>query len=239
MAESNQTLKVANEIVSFIAKRGYEPGERLPSERDLTARFAVGRNAIREALVFLEASRFIERRRNSGIFLSAEMGQISLETLVLSSKLGIDLDRRTIVECMEVRKILELQAVSLACERRTEQDLKALRAILARSEATLAAQGSIAELDHEFHMAIFRATQNDIFLRVVTPFYLMAHQRRTNFFADPANGLTSHAQHVELVRAIEARDAALASELMSRHIGRVEQRYLQQHDSEEKARSER
>ena len=45
MSESNQTLKVANDIVAFIAKRGYEPGERLPSESDLTERFAVGRNA--------------------------------------------------------------------------------------------------------------------------------------------------------------------------------------------------
>jgi len=86
MSESNQTLKVANDIVAFIAKRGYEPGERLPSERDLTERFAVGRNAIREALVFLEASRFIERRRNSGIFLSPEMGQVSVETLVSAAR---------------------------------------------------------------------------------------------------------------------------------------------------------
>lgn len=226
MDEPNQTFRVVNELVSFIQRRGYEPGERLPSERDLTSRFAVGRGVIREALAFLEASRFIERRRNSGIFLTGEMDQVSLETLVLHSKLGIALDRRTLIECMEVRKILELQAVALACERRTDADLESLRLILARSQAALDARFSIADLDHEFHMAIFRASQNDIFLRVVTPFYLMARQRRNAFFSDHANGVTSHGHHVALVEAIAARDAEKASRLMSSHIGRVEQHYL-------------
>jgi DNA-binding FadR family transcriptional regulator len=232
MEEANQTLRVVNDIVSLIVKRGYEPGERLPSERDLTTRFAVGRGVIREALVFLEASRFIERRRNSGIFLSGEMSQVSLENLVLYSKLGIALDQRTIAECMEVRKILELQAIAIACKRHTDEDLASLRSILARSQAALDAHQSIADLDYEFHMAIFRATQNDIFLRVVTPFYLMSRQRRTAFFAEHAHGLTSHQQHVGLVKAIGARDAAKASTLMSRHIGRVEQHYLRQHETE-------
>lgn len=226
MDEANQTLRVVNDLVAFIQKRGYEPGERLPSERDLTTRFAVGRGVIREALAFLEASRFIERRRNSGVFLAAEMDQVSLETLVLYSKLGIALDQRTLVECMEVRKILELQAVAIACERRTDSDLAALRSILARSEAALATGVSIADLDHEFHMAIFRATQNDIFLRVVTPFYLMSRQRRNAFFAEIGHGRTSHGHHVALVEAIEARNAAAATELMNSHIGRVEQHYL-------------
>ncbi len=226
MDEANQTLRVVNELVAFIQKRGYEAGERLPSERDLTSRFAVGRGVIREALAFLEASRFIERRRNSGIFLAAEMDQVSVETLVLYSKLGIPLEQRTLVEAMEVRKILELQAIALACERRTEADLAALRSILARSETALAAGQSIADLDHEFHMAIFRATQNDIFLRVVTPFYLMSRQRRNAFFAESGHGHASHGHHVALVAAIAAGDVAKATKLMDSHIGRVEQHYL-------------
>lgn len=52
----NQVLKTVSELVSFIRQRGYEPGERLPSERDLTNRFSVGRGVIREALTFPAAS---------------------------------------------------------------------------------------------------------------------------------------------------------------------------------------
>lgn len=221
-----QTFRVVNDMISFIQKRGYEPGERLPSERDLTTRFAVGRGVIREALVFLEATRLIERRRGAGIFLTSEMNQVSVETLVLHSKLGRPLDSRTLTECMEVRKILELQAIAIACERRTEADLQSLDAILERTEAALSRRASIADLDLEFHMAIFRATQNEIFRRVVTPFYLMSHQRRIAFFADHDTALTSHGHHVGLVQAIRDRDVTRATRLMDLHIGRVEQKFL-------------
>jgi GntR family transcriptional repressor for pyruvate dehydrogenase complex len=222
----NQVLKTVSDLVSFIRQRGYEPGERLPSERDLTNRFSVGRGVIREALTFLEASRYIERRRNSGIYLSGVADQVSLEALVLYSKLNIPLDRRTIVECMEVRKILEVQAMQLACERRTDADLAALRLILANSQAAIDAGLSIADLDLEFHMAIFRAGQNDVFVRVVTPFYLMSRQRRDAFFADPRHGVDSQSHHAIMVQAIEDRDVAKAIALMNSHIGRVEDHYL-------------
>lgn len=221
-----QTFRVVNDMISFIQKRGYEPGERLPSERDLTSRFAVGRGVIREALVFLEATRLIERRRGAGIFLTSEMNQVSVESLVLHSKLGRPLDSRTLMECMEVRKILEIQAIAIACERRTEADLRLLNSILERTETALGAGSSIADLDLEFHMAIFRATQNEIFRRVVTPFYLMSHQRRIAFFADHGTAVTSHSHHIDLVHAIRDRDVARASRLMESHIGRVEKKFM-------------
>ncbi len=184
----NQVLRVMGDLVSFIRQRGYEPGERLPSERALTERFSVGRGIIREALTFLEASRYLERRRNSGIYLSGDSDQVSLEALVLYSKLNIPLDRRTIMECMEVRKILELHVIQLACERRTEAELSVLRLILNRSQAAIDAGQSIASLDYEFHMAIFHAAQNEILVRVVTPFYLMSRAVQFSLPAVHHNG---------------------------------------------------
>jgi DNA-binding FadR family transcriptional regulator len=224
--DTNQVLRVVNDLVSFIRYRRFEPGERLPSERDLTQRFSVGRGVVREALAFLEATRYIERRRNSGIYLSSQSDTVSLESLVLYASLGIPLDREVLLQSVEVRRILEVQAVSLACARRTDADLAALDDIIARSEQALANAQSIADLDYEFHMAIFRSTQNAVFVRMVTPFYLMSRSRRDAFFADRNNGTESHRQHVELVAIIRARDAAAAAELMENHIGRVEQHYL-------------
>lgn len=221
-----QVLKTVNGLMAFIEKRGYEPGERLPSERDLTTRFAVGRGVLREALTLLEASRYIERRRNSGIYLTGGADQVSLEALVLNSRLDKPLDSRTLRDCMEVRRILETQAIALACARRTDADLDHLRRILDETEAALAAGESMAELDYDFHMAVFRAAQNDIFTRVVTPFYLMSRRRREEFFRDPAHGVTSQEQHALIVSAIAARDVAAATDLMGRHIGRVEDHYL-------------
>ncbi len=222
----NQVLRVMGDLVSFIRQRGYEPGERLPSERALTERFSVGRGIIREALTVLEAARYLERRRSSGIYLSGDPDRVSLETLLLYSKLNISLGRRTIIECMEVRKILELHVIQLACERRTEADLSTLKLILNRSQATIDTEKSIASLDYEFHMAIFHAAQNDVLVRVVTPFYLMSQQRRDDYFSDTKRCAGSHDQHVAIVKAIDDRDIAKAIDLMNAHIGQVESHYL-------------
>ncbi len=56
-------------LLPYLRDRGYQPGERLPSERDLAQRFAVSRGQIREALAVLEATRLVERRPQSGVYL--------------------------------------------------------------------------------------------------------------------------------------------------------------------------
>ncbi len=224
--ELNQVFRVVNDLVSFVRYRRFEPGEKLPSERDLTARFSVGRGVVREALALLEATRFLERRRNSGIYLSSAADTVSLESLVLYESVGIPLEREVLLQSVEVRRILEVQAVAMACARRTDADLLALDDILARSAAALAADRSIADLDYEFHMALFRSTQNAVFVRMVTPFYLMSRVRRDAFFAHKRHAVESHRQHGELVKAVRDRNTAHAAELMEGHIGRIEKHYL-------------
>ncbi len=122
---------------------------------------------------------------------------------------------------MEVRRILEVQAIRLACERRSPADLDALGRVLVATEAEIAAERPIADMDYQFHMAIFRATQNMIFVRVVNPFYLLSRTRRQAFFHDKERGRISHTQHVEIVSTIRAQDADGGAALMSNHIGRV------------------
>ena len=63
----DQSSRVVAEILTLIEQRRYLPGERLPSERDLAERFAVGRATIREAVTTLESMRYLERRPGSGI----------------------------------------------------------------------------------------------------------------------------------------------------------------------------
>ena len=219
---------VVGETIAFIKRRGYVAGERLPSERDLAERFSVSRSAVREALTKLETMRVIERRASSGIFLGKEPDATSLEALVLTHDLGIPIEDEDIHECMEVRRILEVQAIRMACDRRTASDIAALGRVLARTEEEIAAGRSIADMDYQFHMTIFRATQNTIFVRVVNPFYLLSRTRRQAFFQDAARGRVSHAQHVDIVAAVQAADAQTGATLMAQHIGRVERLYLDQ-----------
>jgi DNA-binding GntR family transcriptional regulator len=75
-------------------------------------------------------------------------------------------------------------------------------------------------------MAIFRATRNDILIRVVNPFYLLSRRRRHSFFGSLERAWTSHRQHVRIVAAIRARALEESAALMAEHIGRVERYFL-------------
>jgi GntR family transcriptional repressor for pyruvate dehydrogenase complex len=220
--DSDEQERVPGAVLSLIEHRRYEPGDRLPSECELAERFSVGRRALREALAKLENMRLIERRKNSGVFLTRSPHMTSLETLVLYSDLGLPQDKRVNAECVKVRRIIEVQAIRLACERRSEEDITKLKQTNSAFSETSAGPLITSALDYEFHIDIFRATRNAVLLRLVTPFYMISRTRRELFSAEPARCRASHKQHVGMVRAIQERDADRAEALMVKHIGRVE-----------------
>lgn len=220
-AQTDQVLRVVSSIVGLVEQRAYGAGDRIPSEREFSERFGVGRAVVREATAMLEAMRYLERRRGSGLYLSADEEATSLETLVLFSSLGLPVSKKVNDDSIEVRRLIEGQAIRLACLRRQEANLERLQQIL-RSFDDVADARAASDYDFRFHMEIFRATGNEILVRLVHPFYIMSRQRREAFFSDEGRRSVSHAQHEEIFRAIAAQDAEMAASLMNMHIGRVD-----------------
>src|SRR5690606_29238433 len=140
-SDKELTSRTLAKILSLIEKRNYDPGERLPSERELSERFGVGRGVVREALSILENLRYLKRKRNSGMYLTSTPERISLETLSLFSELGINLTKDKVTQALEVKAIIEVQAVLLACERRTEEQLRAIEDIVRRFDDAIAGSG--------------------------------------------------------------------------------------------------
>jgi DNA-binding FadR family transcriptional regulator len=213
-------------LLTFVAERRLGPGERLPSERELAERFAVGRNAVREAIAVLETVRVVERRPNSGIYLRALERDGSLEALVLQADLGVPLTAAEVTELIDLRRILELQGTELACERRQAEDLRAIEVALERGARAIAEADNFADADAEFHLAVASATRNRVFLRLVNSFYLLSRTRRRTFFADGSRATGSQVQHRAMAEAIAAADAARAIELMRGHLKGAERYWL-------------
>ena len=111
---------VLSRILPFIKARGYMPGERIPSERELAERFGVSRGILRETLAALEAMRVIQRRPQSGIFLRDVEREASVDLLVLESDLGMPVSSADVKDLNEFRSMLEVQSAGLACARRTD-----------------------------------------------------------------------------------------------------------------------
>ena len=222
VAIPDERVSLIGHLLSFVAARRLEPGERLPSERELAERFAVGRGAVREALAVLETLRMVERRPNSGIYLRAVERQGSIEAIVLQAELGIPLTEAEVREVVELRRILELQAVRLAAERRHAGDIEHLDDILAEGDRVIAAGENLADNDAAFHLAMTEATGNNVFLRVVNAFYLMSRNRRRHYFADGTRAPLSQAQHRAMRDAVAAGDPDRAEAAMGGHLRGVE-----------------
>jgi GntR family transcriptional repressor for pyruvate dehydrogenase complex len=219
------TQRVMAQLVALIEQRKYRPGERLPSERELAEWCEVGRGVVREVLSILENLRYIERRPQSGVYLGKDASAVSLETLVLASGMGLALSPQVLAQSLEVRRMLEINAVTLACQRRTDENLAELEALIEEWDRRLEADEPLAELDKQFHLCLFKATQNEIFVRMVTPFFIMSQARRNAFFVDEQVARESNLQHRKLVDALRARDTTAAVALIGAHIGRVERSF--------------
>ena len=214
--------RITGKILAFISAQSLAAGDRMPSEREFAERLQASRAAVREALARLEAMRVIERRPNSGIYLGRLEVDSSFESLVLHSDLGLPVKHAKILQSMEVRHLLELQAIRLACQRRSPEDVAAMRAILQDTGARLKRGLSIADQDRAFHLAIVAATRNGVFVQILNAFYRLSTARRKLYFSDPSRARRSLAEHRKIFRAIELQDAARGMALMNHHIGSAE-----------------
>ncbi|MGB3245312.1 MAG: FadR/GntR family transcriptional regulator [Sulfitobacter sp.] len=189
---------------------------KAPSERELAEHFTVSRGQVREALAILEAMQVIERRAKSGIYLRKD--RRGIEQLAFFARAGLPLDPRQIFEAVEVRKIHEIKAAEMAAERATEENFASLERILGESEQRIAAGEGLSKLDHDFHLEIVRATQNEVFYNLCTTFYVLSENRLSVYFREGDRNIKSHREHQQIYDALRRRDGALSMALMNSHL---------------------
>lgn len=218
--EQEARATAIGKILTFIRTRGYQTNDRLPSERDLAEKFTLSRSAIREGLAALEVMRVVQRRPNSGIFVRS-MGERSIEALIWQAESGIPFSADEITNVFEVRRMLEVQAVRLACARRTVEDVAVIKEILSETKIRVGKHLTIEAEDERFHLAIFAATKNDVLLRLVQAFYEMSRPRRKIYFSDPSRGVQSYNDHCAIFNAIENMQSDEAELNMSMHLSQA------------------
>lgn len=203
-------------LASYLIAVAETNAGKAPSERELAEHFTVSRGQIREALAILEAMQVIERRAKSGIYIRKD--QRGIEQLAFFARAGLPVTPRQIYEAVEVRKIHEIKAAELAAERATDENLERLQDILNRSEQRISEGKGLEKLDHEFHLEIVRATQNDVFYNLCTTFYVLSENRLPIYFQKSDRNRQSQLEHCQIFEALQRRDGALAMALMNSHL---------------------
>ncbi|MFG1853558.1 FadR/GntR family transcriptional regulator [Actinomadura geliboluensis] len=177
-------------------------GAKIPPEPVLAESLGVGRNTVREAVRALTHAGLLESRQGDGTYVRA--------TSELSGAVRRRLERAELIEILEVRRGLEVEAARLAATRRTEADIAAIAVALGRRDAALAAGAheTFVEADLAFHMAVVEATHN----RVLTDLYrdFSAALRAS---IGTAGALLEHTDvpHGPIAAAVEGGDADAAT----------------------------
>jgi len=204
---STVTQHVVSTMLDMLRSGQYRTGDRLPSERELTERFEVGRSAVREATRDLVALGLLEIRRGRGTYVRS----LRSDLLLGRQSFGDHDDVKK--ELIEVRLIVEPAAAALAAERRRTEDLTRLEQDVVRL-AEAVKVGFRPPEDLGFHLDIVHATHNRSLVRVtgaIVSFYDVAEQLPTD---------KDVAQHRAVFQAIRDQDPDRARTLMHAHVAR-------------------
>ncbi|MDD3268387.1 MAG: FadR/GntR family transcriptional regulator [Syntrophomonadaceae bacterium] len=220
-----KTKKIYEEIMEqlkdMISSGELKPGEKLPSEREMSDSLGVSRASVREALTALEALGILEIRPGEGTFVR----ETSVSRIFEPLAMVLAVERNPGVQMMEVRRILETEAAALAAMRASEEHLKNIDEILDKMKNSDRIPEAV-DYDLKFHYSIAEASQNTILVRMMnTVADLMHHAFRSNrekFYADPVKGQRTIHEHEAIAAAIRARNPGLAREKMLEHINHIE-----------------
>jgi DNA-binding FadR family transcriptional regulator len=213
------SAEIADQIKAAIREGRLGAGDQLPAERDLTKQLGVSRVSVRDALRMLEAQGLIEVRvgARGGAFVTTPAPSLVSEGFA-------DLLRMSDVspaDVTEMRLIFELAMLPLAVERATEDDLAALAAICAASEA----EGYDVARSAEFHTRLAACTHNDALALFAESFHQpLLRSLQVAKRVAPEMGGAGTREHLELIDAMRDRDVARAVTILSAHLGRTAER---------------
>jgi GntR family transcriptional repressor for pyruvate dehydrogenase complex len=168
----------------------------------------------------LVARHFLEVRPGNGTIITGPTTETLARSITQLLRFGgveYDVDK-----VLEVRRFLEIEIARLAAERRTPEDIRTLAAILAISRETRDDPEKFAKADVDFHMALAKATHNELFCALLDSIsYVMVQVRLMGFGVPgtPARGLMHHQAVFEQV---QRGDPELARRAMQEHMVEAE-----------------
>jgi len=212
--------RVINAIKEALISGKLLPGERLPSESELSKSLSISRGSIREAMKILSAFGIVEVRRGDGTYIAESQQKAIFDPLLFS----LILSKANMRELVELRELMEIAIVKLIIKNAEDEDLRLIEQTIADMENKIL-QGSerptsqLAQLDIDFHHALGRATKNrlvekiyDFIIEFFSPSIRIAHEKLTD------KGFTALHDHKRIFQALTRRNIEEAIEQVEKSI---------------------
>lgn len=187
-------------LLDYIEREHLAPGDRLAPERELAKKLGISRPSLREAIQVLQTQGRLLVRHGIGVFLA----------------------NHSIVELFEMREILEAPAVEWAAERRTDEQLSAIKvAARALKDAILESPidfEKVRLLDMNFHLTIVKSAENQFLNQTLGTLQEIMYRSMDNTLKLPGRIEASEHEHGVIVDAIEKQDSFTARLMIIEHI---------------------
>jgi DNA-binding FadR family transcriptional regulator len=205
--QESAVVRVINTIKEALISNKLLPGDRLPSEIDLSKKLAISRGSVREALKILSALGIIEIKRGDGTYIAKSDPKIILDPLLFR----LILSRARKEELVELRELMEFAIVKLIVSNADQEDFLRIRKTIDEMEEKINLgrdnlPEDLAQSDLAFHRALGKATKNslvekiyDFVMDFFAPSINLTHKKQKN-------GLMALAIHTKIYEALMKRD---------------------------------
>jgi GntR family transcriptional repressor for pyruvate dehydrogenase complex len=207
------STEVAERLQAFVLDGGYQPGDRLPSERELALKFDVSRTAIREGIKLLTQTGLLESSIGRGLYV----GRLNTDPVLASLTVLLRVGGGTALDVVLVRNALEALAARLAAIHATEDELAELAGLLAELERMHQAGEGYGQTGPAFHVAMARASHNPLIVALLEPTLVLMYRVEQDTFVATPGTLRGLENHRRIYHAIANRDPDEAAAAIEDH----------------------
>ena len=210
--------EIVGQIRDLVRAGVLSPGDKLPPERDLAQQFGVSRASVREAMRLLDTRGLVIIRPGAGTYITED----TVEAVAQALSSLMNGRPSPAGDAFEMRLLLEPRVASLAAKRAGDEDIERMKAVLDSQGADIAAGGTGAEFDSEFHFSIATATKNSALIAVTQAISDILSQSRRDSLLSPERSRLSLQSHRQILAAIQKRRPRKALQAMQEHISDVD-----------------
>ena len=203
----SQHGRIVSELGLAIVGGALQPGDKLPAEAQLLARYEISRPVLREAVRVLVAKGLVMSRQRAGASVRPRNEWHLLDPDVLYWLIQAQPPRDFVQTLLEVRRIFEPAAAALAARAATDVQLQSIEAAY-QGMAAARTTAELLEPDLAFHRRIAEATGNDLLAYIGNMLSLALRESIILSSQLPNTHELSLPRHKAILTALPARDAA-------------------------------
>jgi DNA-binding FadR family transcriptional regulator len=211
------TDQVADKLAYLVISGLLQPGDELPSERELAATLQVARHSVRTAIGILDARGMVEVSQGARTRVVGPAGA-SLQSSISALK---GLADKSVDEVSEARSEVEIQVIKLAAARIDDATLARLESLLDEQRQLVADPVAFQISDREFHSVLYAACGNTLLRDFVSDMYDYALDTRRRALKRKGAIARSVDDHALIVKALRTRSPAKAVKAIRRHLDHV------------------